>query len=96
LFESREEYLQDAAKTIFATSLAACSVEQAFFSRFIPSDPARPYSFHLVGDGEIDLSGLKRLIVISVGKGAATMLQSLLERLQRWRPAARVSEDQHA
>jgi glycerate 2-kinase len=83
LSESREEYLQDAAKTIFATSLAACSVEQAFFSRFIPSDPARPYSFHLVGDGEIDLSGLKRLIVISVGKGAATMLQSLLERLPR-------------
>lgn len=87
---SREHLLQSAAKTIFISSLAACGIEQAFLSRFVPSEPSQPYHFQLIGDGEIDLSGLERLVVISAGKGGATMLQALLDRLPE--PLARMAE----
>ena len=44
-------------------------------------------------DSEYDLLAMSAATILRKGGGG---VESLLERLQRWRPAARVSEDQHA
>jgi hydroxypyruvate reductase len=73
----RLEQLRQTSIQIFEEALQACSLSHAFASRITMSDPHR---LHLEGDGEIDLSSIKRIIVISMGKGAANMLDVLLSQ----------------
>ncbi|RXH58313.1 glycerate kinase type-2 family protein [Granulicella sibirica] len=70
------------ARGIFAASLAACGVEQAFASKMRAGPSGKPYAFALEGDGEVDLAGVERVVVVAMGKGATPMLQSLLDRVR--------------
>ena len=74
--------LRGVARGIFAASLAACSVEQAFVSKMTAGAGGKPYAFELEGGGEVDLSGVERLVVIAMGKGATAMLRALLDRVR--------------
>jgi hydroxypyruvate reductase len=69
------------AESIFLQSLAACSVQRAFpsfFSQYGGGDR----SASLLGEnGAINLTSVRRLLLIAAGKGAATMLQALLHEL---------------
>ncbi len=37
-----------------------------------------PHNFRLEGSGDIDLSGIKRVLIVAIGKGAASMLHAFL------------------
>jgi hydroxypyruvate reductase len=81
---ARQE-LSTIAQDIFLKTLAACRVEQAFAAKLKPVE-GRPFAFRLAGgagqpQAEIDLEGVRRVLVIAAGKGAATMLQGLLSGL---------------
>jgi glycerate-2-kinase len=67
--------LRKVAREIFHEALEACSLERAFATK------VRATSHDVLaldGGGEIDLTGVKRVLVIAMGKGAATMLRGLL------------------
>lgn len=68
--------MDKAGLQIFHEALASCSVEKAFLSRLSVSIRGGAKILHLRGEGsEIDLTHMKRVIVIAMGKVAATMLQ---------------------
>ena len=77
----QSDYLKQIATSIFTESLAECSVEHAFVSKVTPGKEGSPHAFHLEGDGEIDLSAVKRVVVIAMGKGGNPMLRSFLRRV---------------
>lgn len=79
--------LLETARNIFSESLAACSVEHAFRSKFTPANNGRPHAFHLRGGpqepvADIDLAEVDNILIIAAGKGAAAMLRSLSERIK--------------
>jgi len=78
------EALHATATHIFTAALDACSIESAF-DRRIRIDG---HTLHrLIPDGSgpetIDLSSYKRIFVIALGKAAAPMLDTLLDRMKR-------------
>lgn len=79
------ERLRAAAREIFAEALDACSLEQAFARRLHARSPD---VLELDGNGphpvRIDLSCISRVLVIAMGKGAATMLRGLLAYDEVW------------
>jgi hydroxypyruvate reductase len=67
--------LRAVAESIFRKALKTCSVEHAFQTKI----SARSSEvLALAGDGEIDLTGVRRVLIVAMGKGAATMLRGLL------------------
>ena len=75
--------LNEIARAIFAEALAACSVEDAMRAKV----SARDGGYTLCGAAnesplEIDLTSVRRVVVIAVGKAAAVMLSSLLQVVQ--------------
>jgi glycerate 2-kinase len=73
--------LPDIVESIFLQSLGACSVQKAFPS-FFAQYSGGDISASLLGEnGEINLTTVRRLLLIAAGKGAATMLQALLHEL---------------
>ena len=69
--------LREAALLIFHEAMAACSIEKVFTSKLV-SSPGCDDIFQLLGEEEIDLSHVRRILVIAVGKGAAGMLNAFL------------------
>ncbi|MDE1178183.1 MAG: DUF4147 domain-containing protein [Edaphobacter sp.] len=67
--------LRAVAEAIFRESLEACSLEQAFRRkvRAVSHDV-----LELEGGGAVDLAGVKRVLIVAMGKGAATMLRGLM------------------
>jgi glycerate 2-kinase len=79
--------LSDTARSIFADALAACSVERAFAARFKPCGASRPFASTVHGgtdeaSADVDLAGCERVLLLAAGKGGASMVESLLRRLQ--------------
>ncbi len=73
--------LRKVAREIFHEALEACSLEHAFAAK------VRSLSHDVLaleGGREIDLSGIRRVIVIAMGKGATTMLRGLLAYRDVW------------
>ena len=78
------ETLHAAATEIFAGALKACNIESAFDRRL----RFEGHTLHrLMPDGSgpasIDISVYKRIFVIALGKAAAPMLDTLLDRMKR-------------
>jgi hydroxypyruvate reductase len=72
--------LREAARTIFDEALAACSVESAMRSKIQSHEGT--LTLHGSPDEtpvEIDLTGVRHVVVIAAGKAATTMLRSLLK-----------------
>lgn len=74
--------LRKVAIDLFSRSLDACKVEKAFHARVVAADPERPHVLRLTGDGDIDLSDVERLLLIGVGKGAASLMQACMAELR--------------
>jgi hydroxypyruvate reductase len=77
---SQPASLSEAARTIYTKALAACSVEAAMHAKI--SAHAGRYLLRGTPDEtpvEIDLTGIRRVVVIAAGKAAAAMLSSLLD-----------------
>jgi len=75
----RRTPLSVASRSIFAEALAACSVEAAMRAKI--SAHAGGYTLRGAADEasvEINLGGVRRVVVIAAGKAAAAMLRSLL------------------
>jgi glycerate 2-kinase len=82
--ESVLDLLHSTASEIFTGALAACSIACAFdrrirfegnvMHRLIPDG---------VGPTDIDLNAYKRIFVVALGKAAAPMLETLLDRMKR-------------
>jgi hydroxypyruvate reductase len=77
--------LAAAARRIFAQTLEQCRVETALGARISRDTRRKPYAFTIQGQGhssiEVDLTAVKSLVVIAAGKGAATMLRGLLDKI---------------
>ena len=71
------EALREVALQILRDAMAACSIENVFSSRLV-STPGREDVFQLSGEEEIDLAHIRRVLIIAVGKGAASMLGAFL------------------
>jgi glycerate 2-kinase len=67
--------LRETGEEIFRAALEACSVGRAFARKVC--EVSRDV-LELEGDGEVDLAGVKRVLVVAMGKGAAPMLEALL------------------
>ncbi|MGH9563072.1 MAG: DUF4147 domain-containing protein, partial [Terracidiphilus sp.] len=78
------ESLHDTATSIFTGALKACDIASAFDRRLQFDDR---FLYRLLPDGSgpstIDLSAYKRVFVIALGKAAGSMLDVLLERMNR-------------
>lgn len=76
--------LHDSATHIFTGALEACNIATAF-DRRIKFEGNRMQRLLPDGSGPatIDLSSYKRVFVIALGKAAAPMLETLLERMKR-------------
>jgi len=76
--------LHESATHIFTGALEACNIATAF-DRRIKFEGNRMQRLLPDGSGPatIDLSGYKRVFVIALGKAAAPMLDTLLERMKR-------------
>jgi len=76
--------LHSTATEIFTGALAACNIASAFDRRIRFEGTAM---HRLLPDGsgpqEIDLAKYKRIFVIAMGKAAAPMLETLLDRMKR-------------
>jgi glycerate 2-kinase len=75
--------LSEAARSIFDEAMSACSVKAAMCAKV----QAHAGGYTLRGAAEeepveIDLGGVRRVVVIAAGKAAAVMLESLLEIVQ--------------
>lgn len=67
--------LREISEEIFREALDACSVAHAFPSKIVQvSDNV----LHLKDEGDVDLTGVKRVLIVAMGKGAASMLDALL------------------
>lgn len=82
--ESVLDMLHTTATEIFTGALAACNISSAF-DRRIRFDGNTMHRLIPDGSGptEIDLSAYKRIFVIALGKAAAPMLETLLNRMKR-------------
>jgi glycerate 2-kinase len=82
--ESVLDLLHSTASEIFTGTLAACNISTAF-DRRIRFDG--DIMHRLIPDGsgptDIDLSTFKRVFVVALGKAAAPMLETLLNRMKR-------------
>ena len=82
--ESVLDLLHSTATEIFMGSLAACNISCAFDRRIRFEGNIMQ---RLIPDGsgptEIDLSAFKRIFVVALGKAAAPMLETLLDRMKR-------------
>ena len=56
-------------------AMESCSVAHAFASKV---QMTGSHTLRLEGFGEVDLSGTKRVLIVAIGKGAASMLHSFL------------------
>lgn len=67
--------LRETGEQIFREALDTCTIAHAFQSKMlvVSSDVLR-----LEGEGEVDLSGVERVLIVAMGKGAASMLDALL------------------
>jgi hydroxypyruvate reductase len=70
--------LRDTGLQILMEAMESCSVAHAFASKVRVTDP---HVLELEGYGEIDLSSTRRVLIVAMGKGAASMLEALF--LQR-------------
>jgi glycerate 2-kinase len=66
------------ARGLFLHSLEQCGVEQAFARKVTRMAGENNESSLKFGDDVIDLGGIRRIRIVSVGKAASTMLNSLL------------------
>jgi glycerate 2-kinase len=82
--ESVLDLLHSTATEIFNGALAACNISTAF-DRRIRFEGNRMRRLIPDGSGptEIDLTQYKRIFVIALGKAAAPMLETLLDRMKR-------------
>lgn len=82
--ESVLDMLHSTATEIFTGALAACNISSAFDRRIRFEGNVM---HRLIPDGsgpsDIDLSQYKRIFVIALGKAAAPMLETLLDRMKR-------------
>src|SRR6185437_13097602 len=82
--ESVLDLLHSTAAEIFTGALAACNIPCAFDRRI---RFAGNMLHRLIPDGsgptDIDLAEYKRIFVIALGKAAAPMLETLLDRMKR-------------
>lgn len=82
--ESVLDLLHSTAAEIFTGALAACNIPCAFDRRIRFADNML---HRLIPDGsgptDIDLAAYKRIFVIALGKAAAPMLETLLDRMKR-------------
>lgn len=82
--ESVLDQMHSAASEIFTGALAACNIPSAFDRRL----RFEGHTMHrLMSDGsgptDIGLSAYKRIFVVALGKAAAPMLETLLDRMKR-------------
>jgi hydroxypyruvate reductase len=73
--------LQKLARTIFEQALADCSIERAFAQKMkvvTAGDGARELLF---GENVVDLTHVKHVRIVAIGKASRTMLEALLPRL---------------
>lgn len=82
--ESVLDMLHSTASEIFTGALAACNIASAF-DRRIRFDGNVMHRLIPDGSGpmDIDLSAYKRIFVVALGKAAAPMLETLLDRMKR-------------
>ena len=68
--------LRNVGEAVFREALDACSVANAFRTK-VSEGPGE--MLHLSGAEDVDLRGVQRVVVVAIGKGAATMLDALLQ-----------------
>ena len=71
------ESLRETALQIFTEAMEACSVASAFASKIKMADRN---TFEFSGEEAADLSHVKRIVIIAMGKGASSMLDALLKQ----------------
>jgi hydroxypyruvate reductase len=71
--------LRETALEIFTEAMDACSVASAFASKIRMADRN---TLQLSGEGMVDLSLVKRIVIVAMGKGAASMLDVILKQRQ--------------
>lgn len=82
--ESVLEAEHGTATGIFTGALAACNIAAAFDRRIhIEGTKLQRLMPDGCGPDEIDLAAYKRIFVIAIGKAAAPMLETLLDRMKR-------------
>ena len=82
--ESVLDLLHSTASEIFTGTLAACNIACAFDRRIrFEGNTMRRLIPDGSGPAEIDLATYKRIFVVSLGKAAAPMLETLLDRMKR-------------
>jgi glycerate 2-kinase len=82
--ESVLDLLHSTASEIFTGTLAACNIASAFDRRIrFEGNTMRRLIPDGSGPAEIDLSAYKRIFVVALGKAAAPMLETLLDRMKR-------------
>ncbi|MBS1820754.1 MAG: DUF4147 domain-containing protein [Acidobacteria bacterium] len=69
--------LRKTALDIFSEAMNACSVGNAFALKIGMPDRN---TLELSGQGRVDLSQVKRIVIVAMGKGAATMLDAFLKQ----------------
>ncbi|MGB7266281.1 MAG: DUF4147 domain-containing protein [Terracidiphilus sp.] len=78
------EALHATATEIFTGALKACNIATAFDRRLsFEGNTLRRLLPDGSGPAEIDLSAYKRIFVVAIGKAAAPMLDTLLDRMKR-------------
>jgi hypothetical protein len=83
LFQARfhsqcyDKTLRDTAFQISTEAMDSCSVAHAFASKVMTG----PHNFRLEGAGDLDLSGIKRVLIVAIGKGAASILHAFLREI---------------
>ena len=73
--------LHELARTLFTSALADCSVERAFERCVRVVTPAEGARTLLFDDDPIDITGIRQVRIVAIGKVARTMLEVLLPRL---------------
>jgi glycerate 2-kinase len=73
--------LQKLARTIFEQALADCSIERAFAQKMKVVTAADGASELLFGENVVDLTHVKHVRIVAIGKASRTMLEALLPRL---------------
>jgi hydroxypyruvate reductase len=82
--ETALDSLHQTATEIFTGALAACNIASAFDRRLrFEGNTLHRLMPDGSGPATIDLSNYKRIFVISIGKAAAPMLETLLDRMKR-------------
>lgn len=82
--ESVLDLLHSTSSDIFTGTLAACNIACAFDRRIqFEGNTMRRLIPDGSGPAEIDLAAYKRIFVVALGKAAAPMLETLLDRMKR-------------